>query len=251
MGTPRHHARALAERLLAPRAEFRSEYLDFERGIRVGHLEPSERITQILKGRLADAYGIRFICDRWGRGVHWQWICWVPEPNRSAKPLSSAVNFGSAKFFVAIDREERVFQSGMQVERAPVRPGRDDWPIRLERDWDWHVFVRALEGDALPRVLRRLLRDGFRIRLGPFSELIEYDRRTWDLAECARRTRFPPREWGGFQLFWPMTAEEVAVTPGPDLIDAVLAVFAAVAPAMDLCMYAPCLGRGSCEVPRP
>ena len=49
---------------------FRAEFLDFDRGIRMGHLEPNERITQILKAFLADRHGIRFIIDR-GYYNHW------------------------------------------------------------------------------------------------------------------------------------------------------------------------------------
>jgi hypothetical protein len=242
VGRAAQHARAFAGGVLARRAGFRSEYLDFERGIRVGHLEPGERITQILKRQLAETHGADMICDRWGRGVHWQWICWVPEPNRRAKPLSAGYNFASAKFFVAIDREERVFQSGFQVERAPLRPAPDDGPLRLAKDWDWHVLLAALGRPELPRLLGRLLREGFRARVGPFSSLTEYDRRSWDPAACRRRAKnFAAGEWGGFQCYWPMREDEVRATPGPELIDAVLAVFAEVAPAMSLCMYAPCL----------
>ena len=208
----------------------------------MGHLEPEERITQILKYRLGEVHGCRHICDRWGRGVYWQWICWVPEPNRKAKPVSGSYNFGSAKFFVSVDREERVFQSGMQIERAPLKPDPDGWQVKLEKDWDWHVLLRALAAKKLPALLKRLLIEGFRIRGGPFSSLTEYDRKTFKPAALRRRLAgFARNEWGGFQLFWPMTEEEVSATPGNDLIDAVMAVLSEVTPAMNLCMYAPCL----------
>lgn len=235
------HSRPLFSGILARRGGFRSEFLDFDRGIRVGRLEPSERITQILKARLTERHACRMICDRWGRGVYWQWICWVPEPNRRAKPLSSGHNFASAKFFVAIDRDDRTFQSGFQVERAPLRPPEDEPSVRVERDWDWHVLRRALRGDRLPRVIGSLLREGFRVRVGRFDGLVEFDRRTWDAAACYRKTSFSASEWGGFQLFWPMTETEVRGTAGDDLVDAVEAVFEEVVPAMNLCMYAPCL----------
>jgi hypothetical protein len=51
---------------------FRSEWIDFDRGIRVRNLEPHERITQILKHGLQSRYGAGFINDRWGHGVFWQ-----------------------------------------------------------------------------------------------------------------------------------------------------------------------------------
>ena len=53
-------------------AAFRPEWIDFEHGIRVGNLEPHERITQILKHGLEQRHGVKFVTDRWGRGVHWQ-----------------------------------------------------------------------------------------------------------------------------------------------------------------------------------
>ena len=251
MGRARRHVEWLAGKALSRRAEFRSEFVDLDRGIRVGNLEPEERITRILKARLSERHGCGMICDRWGRGVHWQWICWVPEPNKRAKPTSSCHNFASGKFFVAVDREERTFQAGVQIERAPKRPDpgdADGFPVRVERDWDWNVFLRALRGEELPRLLSRLVREGFLIRVGAFESLREFRRGDWDLAGCRRAAgRFSPREWGGFQLFWPMGEEEVKATPGPEIIDAVLAVFDEVAPVLDLCMYSRCLkvGKGA------
>ena len=51
---------------------FRPEWIDFEHGIRVGNLEPHERITQILKFHLESRHRTPFVTDRWGRGVYWQ-----------------------------------------------------------------------------------------------------------------------------------------------------------------------------------
>ncbi len=241
MGSIRDEDHAFASQLVDRQGTFRSEYLDFERGIRVGRLEVEERLTQILKHRLTERYGVRMICDRWGRGVYWQWLCWVPEPNKKAKPLSAGHNFGSTKFYVTIDREHRVFHSGMQVERAPKHPA-EKWPLTVEHDWDWHVLLKALSKDALPRHLSRLLSEGFRIRVGAFASRTEYTQNTWDLNACRRKAqRFSAKAWGGFQLFWPMPEREVQATSGPELVNAIMAVFAEVTPVMNLCMYAPCL----------
>lgn len=232
----------MARGITAQKTAFRPEYLDFDRGIRVGHLEPGERITRIIKARLEERHSARMICDRWGRGVYWQWICWVPEPNRRAKPVSSRWNFSSAKFFVSIDREERVFQSGIQIERAPTQPAEDARDVRIEKDWDWHVLLRELRGRRLPALVRGHLREGFRVRVGPFDSLLEFDRRSWDLAACLKSARARARsQWGGFQLFWPMKESEVRATPGPELIEATLAVFQELTPAMNVCMGVPCL----------
>lgn len=242
MGRSREHLRRFTGSLLSRRGGFRSEYIDFDRGIRVGHLEPQERITQLIKARLTERHGARMICDRWGRGVHWQWICWVPEPNRNAKPISSGYNFAAAKFFVAVEREDRVFQAGMQVERAPARANADDWGVRIEKDWDWHVLLRALRAAELPRRVSALIREGFRVRVGPFEALEDLDRKSWSAAACLRAARRKAaREWGGFQLFWPLSEEEVKATPGADLIDAIAAAFDEVVPVMNLCMQVPCL----------
>ena len=90
---------------------FRSEYLDFRRGIHVGNLEDNERITRILKLALESRYAQPFVTERWGRGVYWQWICWLPRANREAKPISHDVNFGCAKLFISADTDTKVFKS--------------------------------------------------------------------------------------------------------------------------------------------
>ena len=53
-------------------AAFRREWIDFEHGIRVRNLQPRERITQILKYGLEQRHAVKFVTDRWGRGVYWQ-----------------------------------------------------------------------------------------------------------------------------------------------------------------------------------
>ena len=91
---------------------FQAEFLDFRKGIRVGRLEPRARITQILKLSLQQRYGQDFIIDRWGRGVYWQWICFLPRANRRAKPISGGRNFSSAKFFIMVDRRRNCSKPG-------------------------------------------------------------------------------------------------------------------------------------------
>ena len=219
---------------------FRAEFLDFQRGIRVGRLEPHQRITQILKRSLESRYQQPFVTDRWGRGVYWQWICFLPRANRSAKPISSHVNFGCSKFFIMIDRDEEVFQSGMQVERGFVRAPRGYKSCQLEEDWDWQRLIRSLRGKSvLYQELRRLvMQEGFWVHAGG-----------WEVAHHYSRSNFPPRirllralrevpdrEWSGFQVYYPMKETEVKRSTGPDLVEAMLAVFEEVKPLMNRCM---------------
>ena len=44
------------------------------------------------------------------------------------------------------------------------------------------------------------------------------------------------KHWAGFQLYYPMPESEVQSTTGVDLVEAMLAVFSEVTPAMNLCM---------------
>lgn len=209
---------------------FRVEWIDFEKGIRVGNLEPHQRITQILKYGLETRYGTDFITDRWGRGVHWQWICWVPRADREAKPVSSGVNFGCAKFFITIDREGKIFQSGLQVERgaAPAR------------DYDWHRLVNnCASGTVLDREMTRLVRrEGFTARVIGSGKTVSFDSRAWSsslqVRDAARKA--PRGDWAGFQLFYPMPAGEVRSCSGLELVQAVLGVFAEVTEAMNQVM---------------
>jgi hypothetical protein len=214
-------------------AGFRPEFLDFRRGIHVGNLEESQRITRILKLALESRFGQPFVTERWGRGVYWRWIGFVVRANREAKPLSSRVSFGCAKYFLSIEPEERLFKCGLQVERGYLKAPRGyrDW--QLQPDWDWNRLVRGLRpGSPGDRELHRLLREGFRIwAAGP-----EFDRA--HPVGAARLKRIlqtaPANEWSGLQVYYPMTEDEVRSSTGPDLVDSVLAVFDEVTPLLDM-----------------
>ena len=139
---------------------FRPEFLDFRLGIRVGNLEENERITRILKAALEARYGQPFVTERWGRGVYWRWIGFLPKANRTAKPISSHVSFGCSKFFLSVNTEERVFECGLQVERGYVKAPREFRECQLEEDWDWHRLLKALKrGSVMEGEIARLLRE--------------------------------------------------------------------------------------------
>lgn len=219
---------------------FRPEYLDFARGIRVGNLEPHERITRILKAGLEARYGQEFVTERWGRGVFWQWIGFLNRANRSAKPKSSHVSFGCSKFFLTVDTDDRRFKCGMQVERGYVRAPREIRDCRLASDWDWQRLVRALTPRSpLMRELKRLVDDEFQVQAGSWSEPHTFNQEK-ALPGAARLRRMldaaPPDEWCGFQVFFALDEDDVHAMNGRDLVETMFAIFDEVRPAMNECM---------------
>jgi len=220
---------------------FKPEYLDFARGIRVGNLEPHERITRILKAGLEARYGQEFVTERWGRGVFWQWIGFLSRANRAAKPQSSHVSFGCSKFFVMVDTGDRRFKCGLQVERGYVRAPREMRDCQLRPDWDWQRLVSALTPRGLlMKELRRLVDDGFLIHAGSWSNPRRFSKSTLPGAARLREVlaAAPAREWCGFQVYFALDEREVQSINGIDLIETMMAVFDEVRPAMNECMQA-------------
>ena len=220
---------------------FRPEYLDFRRGIHVGNLEDNERITRILKLGLESRYAQPFVTERWGRGVYWQWIGYLPRANRAAMPLSSQVSFGCSKFFLSVDTDEKRFKCGMQVERGYVKAPRGFRECQLQSDWDWHRLLRSLQPRSpMERELKRLvLREGFMLHGGSWeSEAAYFSRDNFPSMQKLRRAlaAAPAARWAGFQIYYPMSEDEVRASTGLDLVEAMLAVFREVTPVMNLCM---------------
>ncbi len=221
---------------------FRPEFLDFRRGIHVGNLEENERITRILKLALEARYQQGFVTERWGRGVFWQWIAFLPRANREAKPLSSHVSFGCSKFFISVETDEKVFKCGLQIERGYVRAPRSFRECQLAEDWDWHRLIKGLRtGSPIERELHRLvLREGFGIFAGNWeAELSHFSKDNFPGVRKLRRSLDAASHdhWAGFQLFYPMTEEEVRSSTGLDLVESMLAIFGEVAPLMNLTMH--------------
>jgi len=228
---------------------FRPEWIDFEHGLRVGNLEPHERITQILKFHLESRHGTPFVTDRWGRGVYWQWICWLPRANREAKATSSKVNFSCAKLFISADGERRVFKSGLQIERgyAAGPEAENTWGLR--EDFDWHRLVsQCRTGTVLDHELQRLVtREGFLAAVvseqagGGLTE--RNFTRTSALRAALRRCA--PERWAGFQLYYPMPEAELRACSGYEVVQAIVGAFQAVITAMNCCMDVPLAGNGT------
>jgi hypothetical protein len=219
---------------------FLPEFLDFERGIHVGNLDENQRITRILKLALESRYQQGFVTERFGRGVYWQWIGFLPRSNRDAKPISSKVSFGCSKFYLTIDSQERLFKCGFSVERGMVRPPADFPKIGLKSDWDWHRLLRSLTpSGAMAKELNRLVRrEGFRVEAGNWDKRLTVDKSK--LPGMARLKKAlqgaAPTEWAGFQVYYPMSEKEVRSSSGVDLIESMMAIFEEVTPAMNLCM---------------
>jgi hypothetical protein len=239
---------------------FRPEWLDFERGIRVGNLEPHERITQILKYHLEQRYHTPFITDRWGRGVYWQWICWLPRANRDAKPVSNRVNFGCAKLFITLDRGRQELKCGLQVERGILQDDSgaergsappEGWVLR--EDWDWHRLTKlCTAGSPLDKELGRLInREGFHARVEGAGAKAVFGPGSFPGAARIRAAAraCPPQDWAAFQLYYPLKAAELRASTGFELVSAMSAAFGEVVGAMNLCMQVPLIAAE--RVPGP
>lgn len=234
---------------------FRPEFLDFSRGIRVGNLEPHERITRILKSALEARYRQEFVTERWGRGVHWQWIGFLNRANRTAKPQSSGVSFGCSKFFVSMDTDDRRFTCGMQVERGYVRATPDERRFRLCSDWDWHRLVAGLtpRGELYREFKRLAGEEQFEVRVGSWSDPSVFGGAVsrgkthrasarglpGALSLRALLEQASATEWCGVQVYFPLTEDDVKAMSGLDLVEAMMAVFEEVRPAMNRCMQVP------------
>ena len=220
---------------------FRPEFLDFKRGIRVGNLEESERITKILKLSLEARYQQSFVTERWGRGVYWQWIGFLPKANRLSKPISSHVSFGCAKYFITVDQEKQLFECGMQVERGYIEAPPEAPECQLREDWDWNRLLDALQpGGPLEHELKRLvLKEGFLVHGGAWEQQASYSSRKNlpGVTKIRRQLEAAPGDrWAGFQIFYPMRENEVRASTGLDLVESMLAAFDEVTPAMNLTM---------------
>ena len=173
--------------------------------------------------------------------MFWQWIAFLPRANREAKPLSSHVSFGCSKFFISVETEEKLFKSGLQIERGYVKASRSFRECELRPDWDWHRLVKGLRpGSPIDRELRRLImREDFRLNAGSWeTEMGQFSKENLPGVTKLRRllAAAPKNHWAGFQLFYPMTEEEVRNATGVDLVESMLAVFHEVTPLMNLTM---------------
>jgi hypothetical protein len=91
----------------------------------------------------------------------------------------------------------------------------------------------------MERELKRLVvREGFAIDAGNWDE--RQGIRNGKLPAMAELRkvlqRAPGTSWAGFQVYYPMREKEVRRSSGVDLVEAMMAIFREVTPAMNLCM---------------
>jgi hypothetical protein len=220
---------------------FKPEYLDFQRGIHVGNLEENQRITRILKLALEARYQQPFVTERYGRGVYWQWIGFLPRANRDAKPISSKVSFGCSKFFLTVDTGERIFRCGFSVERGFLQAPPDFPKAELKPDYDWHRLLASLKpAGAMARELKRLVfKEGFAVEAATgWDSLGEFTKNNFpSMAKLKKILEdAPAASWAGFQVYYPMPEKEVQGSSGVDLVESMMAIFGEVTPPMNLCM---------------
>jgi hypothetical protein len=156
-------------------------------------------------------------------------------------PLSSRVSFGCSKFFISVDTEEKLFKCGLQVERGYMKAPRVNRECQLQSDWDWHRLLHSLQPRSpMERELKRLVRrEGFMLHGGSWeTEPACFSRDSFPSMQKLRRllAAAPAAHWAGFQLYYPMSEDEVHASTGLDLVESMLAVFREVTPAMNLCM---------------
>ena len=92
----------------------------------------------------------------------------------------------------------------------------------------------------MERELRRLiLREGFSLFVGSWeTEIGQFSKENLPGVTGLRRLldAAPKNHWAGFQLFYPMTREEVRSATGVELVESMLAVFREVTPLMNMTM---------------
>ncbi len=112
---------------------------------------------------------------------------------------------------------------------------------QLRSDWDWHRLMKGLRaGTLLERELRRLiLHEDFSLCAGSWeTERAGYHKDNFPSATKLHRllNAAPDDHWAGFQVFYPMTEEEVRSATGVELVESMLAIFDEVTPLMNLTM---------------
>jgi hypothetical protein len=133
-----------------------------------------------------------------------------------------------------------LFKTGLHVERGRLGPPEEPSSYQLKEDWDWHRLIQAIHGKSkLYLQLRRLVQeDGFQIYCGTRETGTHFDDERFPSADVMKEAllRYEDPDWVVFQLYYPMTPQEVQGSSGTDLVESILAIMQEVAPVMNECM---------------
>ena len=91
----------------------------------------------------------------------------------------------------------------------------------------------------MARELRRLVMvEDFRIDAGGWEDRLAVTKSKFPSMPRLKKVLddAPGASWAGFQVYYPMPEEEVRGSSGVDLIEAMMAIFEEVTPAMNQCM---------------
>jgi hypothetical protein len=220
---------------------FKSEWIDFKNGIRIGHLEPEQRITQILKAELLRLYQEDFLVDHWGRGVYWAYIWFCPRKNLKIKNFKGKGQFPSAKYFIGLDSDRQKFVTGFYVESG--YSVHEEPRFQRQPDWDWNRFIEKLKSDSdFEKELRLLIqKEGFELAIGFEEDLCIFSGSNYSgpepiIQEIEKRLR---DNWVVVQIYFPFTEKDIKAMDGSEIVQAVLGTWQETSGMMNMFLQIP------------
>lgn len=221
-----------------PQDLFKNEFIDFKHGIRVGHLEKEQRITQILKEQLLKIFKEDFIIDHWGRGIFWPYIWFCPRANLKAKKFEGSGQFPSAKYFIGVDSERSLFLSGFYVESGYEKA--EEPRYQRNEDWDWNHFINRLKNEpSFQKELERLIvKEGFELAIGFEENLNVFNRKNFQglqpiRDEIERRLR---EDWVVVQVYYPLSGKELKSMKGDDIVQSIIGIWIELVQLLNGCL---------------
>jgi hypothetical protein len=221
--------------------QFNTQWIDFKKGIRVGHLEEDQRITQILKKRLLKLFNEDFLIDHWGRGLFWSYIWFCPRKNLKAKNFKGPGQFPSAKYFIGVDSNRRLFVAGFYVESGYNES--EEPRYQRNSDWDWNRFVVKLKKDSVfqKEVQRLMFEEDFELAIGFEENLKIFDKQNFKDLEpvCDEINKRLNEDWVVVQIYYPLSEKELKSMNGAELIQAIMGIWSESAGLMNACLRVP------------
>lgn len=221
--------------------QFKTQWIDFKKGIRVGHLEEDQRITQILKKCLFKVFNEDFLVDHWGRGLFWSYIWFCPRANLKAKNFKGPGQFPSAKYFIGIDSDRSLFVSGLYVESGYNKS--EEPRYQRNSDWDWNRFVAKLKKDSTfqKEIQRLIFEESFELVIGFEENLKIFNRENFKDVKsiCNEIEKRLKEDWVVVQIYYPLSEKEVKSMKGSELIQATMGIWSESSNLMNACLQIP------------